>query len=171
MSRKLQGAALRSHLTKTSPAPKPLPGNQLAAKHYGRATGPIPGTEVARSDILAALSAAAPVRGADGHVPVADGPTLELAARSLARVRAIDGWLEEHGYFGPGGKMRAAVEYADKATKTAADLLAALGMTPRSRAALGLDMARTVDLATAMSEEDPARRRDMMRDAGLREGS
>jgi hypothetical protein len=49
----------------------------------------------------------------------------------------------------------------------ALDLAESLGMTPRSRARLGLDLSRTVDLATAMSEPDDERRAELLREAGL----
>ncbi len=47
------------------------------------------------------------------------------------------------------------------------DQLDALGMTPRSRAKLGLDLARAADLATAMSEPDPVKRERLLREAGV----
>jgi len=43
-------------------------------------------------------------------------------------------------------------------------------MTPRSRARLGLDLARTTDLATAMSESDPDRRARLLAEAGFADG-
>jgi hypothetical protein len=42
-------------------------------------------------------------------------------------------------------------------------------MTPRSRAKLGVDLAGVVDVATAISEPDPNRRAELMREAGLPE--
>jgi hypothetical protein len=45
-----------------------------------------------------------------------------------------------------------------------------LGMTPASRAKLGLNLAKTVDLATALSHPDPERRAELMREAGLEPG-
>ena len=40
-------------------------------------------------------------------------------------------------------------------------------MTPAARARLGLDLARTVDAATAMSHPDPVERERLMAEAGL----
>ena len=40
-------------------------------------------------------------------------------------------------------------------------------MSPRARAALGVDLARTVDLSTAMSEPDPDRRARLEAEAGV----
>ena len=51
----------------------------------------------------------------------------------------------------------------------ASDYLDALGMTPQSRAKLGLDLARTTDLATAMSEPNDDRRAELLREAGIDE--
>jgi hypothetical protein len=47
------------------------------------------------------------------------------------------------------------------------DWLDSLGMTPRSRARLGADLVRTVSMADAMSEPDPERHRQLMREAGV----
>ena len=63
--------------------------------------------------------------------------------------------------------MKPAVRYLEQATRTADRLLTVLGMNPRSRAALGLDLARATDLATAMSEPDPDRRAALMSEAGV----
>jgi phage FluMu gp28-like protein len=57
--------------------------------------------------------------------------------------------------------------FLSKCSRNLAELLDRLGMSPRSRAALGVDLARTVDLATAMSEKDPDMRRELLREAGL----
>jgi len=40
-------------------------------------------------------------------------------------------------------------------------------MTPKSRAKLGLALARTVDLSTAMSEPDDERRAELLAEAGI----
>jgi hypothetical protein len=43
-------------------------------------------------------------------------------------------------------------------------------MSPRARAALGLDLVRTVDVAQALSEPDAKRRAELLRLAGLEGG-
>ena len=68
-----------------------------------------------------------------------------------------------------GGIPRPAVEFERRLRAEARDHAAELGLTPRSRAALGLDLARSIDLATAMSEPDPAVRASLLRRAGLAE--
>jgi hypothetical protein len=80
----------------------------------------------------------------------------------------MDEWLAGHGYVDPvTHEPRPVVAALEKATRTLDGLLDKLGMNPRSRAALGADLARTVDLATAMSERDPAKRQDLLRQAGV----
>ena len=52
--------------------------------------------------------------------------------------------------------------------REASDYLDALGMTPRSRAKLGLDLVRAApDMATIMSEPDPERKRALAAEAGV----
>lgn len=50
------------------------------------------------------------------------------------------------------GNVRPVVELEGRLRREAADYLDALGMTPRSRAKLGLDVARGFDLAQALAE-------------------
>jgi phage terminase small subunit len=42
-----------------------------------------------------------------------------------------------------------------------------LGMTPQARAKLGVNLARTADLAQAMSNPDPVKRAQQLRELGL----
>lgn len=65
------------------------------------------------------------------------------------------------------GNPRPVLDVEARLRREALDYAEALGMTPRSRARLGLDLVRTVDMATAMSELDPDRRREQLREAGL----
>lgn len=147
-----------------NPAPPPAPvGNKRAAKHHGATTGMVPGTQAALDEVRAGL----PIRGADGEPLIYDLTLCELAARELARIRQIDAWLDTHGLFGRGPKLRPAVEYRLRAAKLLAELLDRLGMTPRSRAQLGLDLAKTVNLADAMGEKDPVKRRAMFQELGV----
>lgn len=92
---------------------------------------------------------------------------MEVAARELARIRNVDDWLAQRGVLDRRGHVRPAAGYLEKATRTLDRLLNSLGMNPRSRAVLGLDLARQQDMATAMSEPDPEKRRSMLRDAGV----
>lgn len=76
------------------------------------------------------------------------------------------GWLDQRT-----GEPRLGVLDLERRLRgEAAGYMDRLGMSPRARAALGLDLARTaatVDAATALSERDPALRRELMKRAGL----
>jgi hypothetical protein len=63
----------------------------------------------------------------------------------------------------------AALELWSRAVTRLGRELDALGIGPAARARLGVDVARIADLATAMSEPDPERRRVLLREAGLDE--
>jgi hypothetical protein len=65
------------------------------------------------------------------------------------------------------GEARSVVDLARRLRAEALGYAESLGMTPRSRAKLGLDLQRTIDLATAMSEPDDERRAKLMREAGV----
>lgn len=115
-----------------------------------------------------ALAEAAPVRDAAGQVPAADYAALEVAARALKRYRHLCGWLDLHGRIDEDtGDVKPAARLELDAERRLTSALDALGMTPQSRARLGVNLARTVDLATAMSEPDPALRRSLLRQAGV----
>lgn len=149
-------------------------GNSRAMTHgLGADASKLPATAkaAARADIEAELAASAPVRAADGGLPVADRAIVELAASALARHRHVEAWLDAQGYFTPKGNLRPVVVQLGKIDRALTELLDRLGMTPRSRAALGVDLARTVDVAEALSEKDPAKREALLREAGVIEGS
>ncbi len=148
--------------------PKAPKGNTRSVVHHGRTKrAVIPGTDEARAEIVEALAAAAPVRDTDGGLPAADAAIVELAARELARIRNVDDWLAQRGVLDRRGHVRPAAGYLEKATSTLDRLLTSLGMNPRSRAVLGLDLARQKDLASAMSEPDPVKRERLLREAGV----
>jgi len=149
---------------------KAKPGNSRAMTHGGGADAsklPAATKAAARADIEAELAASAPVRAADGSLPVADRAIVELAASALARHRHVEAWLDAEGFFTPKGNLRPVVVQLGKIDRALTELLDRLGMTPRSRATLGVDLARTVSLADAMSEPDPEKRKTMLADAGL----
>jgi len=150
------------------PAPAAPAGNLRTLRHGGRATAStLPVAETAE-EIRQALADSAPVRAQDGGLPPADEAAVEVAALALARVRRVTAWLDAFGYLDEKtGDVKPAVRYLEQATRTAERLLSALGMTPTSRARLGLDLARQVDLARIMSEPDDDRRRAMAAEAGV----
>lgn len=142
-------------------------GNVRAGKHLAWAEdSKLPATEKAkaRAELASALAARAPVHSE------ADAALIELAAAKLARIRHVEAWLDQNGLFHR-GKLRNVVEKLGTLENQLAGLLSELGMTTTSRAKLGLDLVRTVDLADALSDPDPERRRAKLRDAGIVEGT
>jgi hypothetical protein len=87
----------------------------------------------------------------------------------LCRLDDVNAYLAARGYLDGNGNVRPAAELAGRMRREASDYLDALGMTPKSRAKLGLDLQRTVDLASAMSEPDDKRRAGLLREAGVPE--
>jgi hypothetical protein len=128
------------------PAPK---GNRRAVKHGARATPPAKRVAALTAEIAAAL----PVRDGDGGPPIHDLHVVGLMAVTLARLESVTAYVDRLGPLAR-GKLREAAVYEDRLVVRAANLADRLGMTPRSRAALGLDLARTqVDLATLLSDD------------------
>lgn len=107
------------------------------------------------SELAAALSDVAPVRDPDGGLPVADTVAIERCARLLRRYRRLEAWLDLYGELDEKtGGAKPAARLAEEIGTSLDRSLAALGMTPSSRAKLGLDLARTVDLAQEWNEGD-----------------
>jgi len=110
---------------------------------------------------------AAPVRAANGDLPVYDRALVRLLAQALCRLEDVTPWLDKHGAFDRRGKPRSALRWEARLRREVAGYLDAMGMTPKARARLGVDLARTADLASAMSEPDPERRKRLMAEAGV----
>lgn len=118
-------------------------GNTRALRHGGRSELLLRDVDAEVRDLLDALADAAPVREADGTLPAADAIAVERAARALKRYRHLAGWLDAHGRLDEKtGDVKPAAELELKAERELAAALDSLGMTPRSRAALGLDLSR-----------------------------
>ncbi len=106
-------------------------------------------------ELMDALGESVPVRDADGGVPAADLAAVEYAARALKRYRHLATWCDLHGRIEEKtGNVKPAANYELQAERSLANALDALGMTPTSRAKLGLDLQRTV----ASAEETEAAR-------------
>jgi hypothetical protein len=122
-------------------------------------------------EVFDALAADAPLRDSAGGLPQHDAAAVSLLAQCLCRLEDVTANIRDFGVFVQGGKrkgdVRPAVELERSLRREAAGHLAELGMTPAARAKLGVDLARTVDLAMAMSEPDPTRRAELMREAGV----
>lgn len=143
------------------------PGNRLAVKHGAHAEVLPSRLDAKAAAIAAELAADAPVRGADGGLPAHDREAVRQLARCLVRLDDVGAYLDEHGPLDRRGRERSACKAERRLRGEAARWLAVLGMTPTSRAKLGLDLARTVSVAEALSEPDAERRADLMREAGL----
>lgn len=166
-------------LANLRPPPPPEKGNQRAKKHGGLAKVSRERMTAKKREVYDALAADAPVRDADGSLPAADSAVVGLLAQTLCRLEDVQAWIDEHGVFDTRRENRTtrqnaqrrrkrrrarqdplrAVAMEDKLTARAHDLLDALGMTPRSRAKLNLDQARSFDLAKEWEEQDRAKRR------------
>jgi len=143
-------------------------GHGRALKHGGtarRATLVRAGTWAAA--IQAELEREAPLRDASGGLPLHDRQVVELLASALARLEAVTTWLDLRPALDPQGRPWPAEEIARSLRLEAARYLDALGMSPGSRAKLGLDLQRTTSLAVAMSEPDADRRRVLLAEAGI----
>lgn len=148
--------------------PAPPNGNVRALKHGGNARKAtlIPAGSWAQR-IYEELEREAPLRDSDGSLPLHDRQAVELLASGLARLQSVEAWLHTRTAVDEKGNPWPAEDTARRLRREIAALLHALGMTPRARSALGLDLARTFDLAVAMSEPDTVRRDEQLREAGL----
>ncbi len=148
-----------------------LGGNRHGLTHGGYARVLPEVLDAKTAEVVAALSKDAPLRAPDGTLPAADTVVVRLFAEALCRLDSVAADIREHGWKDcKSGDPRPVAEYERRLRQEALHFAEALGMTPASRARLGLDLTRTVDLATAMSHPDPHRRRELMRDAGYHDG-
>lgn len=122
------------------PAP---PGNQLAVTHGARAMLRLaPRAEQIADDLREIVPARSD----------SDEPTIRLLALVLARIETANEWLDEHGLFRNGkGEPQAILKNVSTWENTASRLMDKLGLTPTSRAALGLDLARTHDAQAVLN--------------------
>lgn len=110
-------------------------------------------------ELVEALGADLPVRERDGGVPAADGLALRLLAENrVRRARVAESELR-HGIEAPDGKLRGIVEFGLRLDREARALAVELGMTPRSRAALGLDLVRAQSASEQLADLAAAGRR------------
>jgi len=148
--------------------PPAEPGNALAVKHGAYSEVLLADVEAEVRELIDALGSAAPVRAADGSLPHADLAAVEQAARALRRYRTVSAWCDAHGRLEERtGKVKPAADLELRAERALGLALDSLGMNPRSRARLGLDLARSVDVASALSEPDPELRRELLQRAGM----
>ena len=135
-----------------SPAPA---GNQRAKRHGGFAEVIAERLDAKQAQLVTALAADAPLRAADDGLPRHDAVAVAMLAKALCRLEDVEAFLTLRGLVDDNGDERPAVERERRLRVEVADWLDALGMTPRSRAKLGLDVARTMglDLAKQWAED------------------
>ena len=105
--------------------------------------------EAKQAEIAAALGDDAPLRDAAGELPRHDAVAVVLLAKALCRLEDVERYLVERGLFDDKGEQRPAVGLEHQLRREIADGLDSLGMTPRSRAKLGLDVARAAGFDVA----------------------
>ena len=163
---KREAARRRQLANLTGRPPAPPPGNQRARRHGGYAQVAVARLDVKAREVFDALAADAPLRE-NGELPAADAAIVRLAAEALCRLDSIADWLARRGIEDAKGELRAsALELEGRLRREASDYLAELGMSPRSRARLGLDVQRGFDLAEHWAEQDAADRADVALEEG-----
>lgn len=146
-------------LANLRPAPPAPLGHTRTLIHGGRAEALYRDVDAETHELIDALGDTAPVRDPDGSVPAADAAMLEVAARLLRRYRRVSGWLDLHGRISEAGEVKPAADLELRIERALAAALDALGMTPTSRAKLGLDLQRTAASAEELEAARVARER------------
>jgi Phage terminase, small subunit len=149
-ARERQLANLRS-------GPSAPSGNAYARRHGGYAQIARERLDAKVIEVAEAIGEDLPLRDGDGGVPRADTVALRLLAECLVRVDDVSAHLRNFGMFDQEtGEPRPALELERRLRQEALDQAESLGLTPRSRARLGLDLQRGVDLAQgkAMTREE-----------------
>ena len=128
-------------------------GNRRALAHGGyAAVSPLERDRKA-SEIFEALSVDAPMRVQAGGLPAADTAVVSLFARCLVQLERVEADMADHGWRDrETGDPRPVVELARRLRAEALDYAESLGMTPRSRAKLGLDHTRTLSAGEALDD-------------------
>ncbi|MGA2164356.1 MAG: hypothetical protein ABSH36_07795 [Solirubrobacteraceae bacterium] len=102
--------------------------------------------------IFDALAADAPVRADDGGLPREDTLAVAMLAEVLVRLRRVGDFLLRRGLEDEDGDLRPATDLELRLRGQALDLCRELGMTPKSRAALGVDLVRVATAGDRLQE-------------------
>lgn len=151
------------------PAPK---GHRYSVKHGGLVTQKTHALEMKakQKELEVALSAAAPVRSHNGKLPVYDEHIVSLLAAVMVQFDNMTEFAHENGFLDKNGDPLTFVDVYGKVADRIARILDKLGMTPSSRAKLGLALVKSATLAEALSEPDKDKRMEMLADLGVIEG-
>lgn len=148
-------AAKQRQLANLKQGGNPTPANTFARSHGGYAEIARERVDARVAVLLEALAEDAPLRAADGSLPREDTAVVHMLATVLCRLETIETYLTMNGLLDAKGNVRPAAELARRMRREAFDLFDAMGMSPRSRAKLGLDLAdaagKAPDLAAAMA--------------------
>ena len=137
------------------PAPRAPAGNQRARRHGGYALVLRERLDAKVLEVADALGSDLPLRDADGGVPRADAVAVRLLAENLCRLDDVSAHLRDFGLFDQAtGEPRPALDLERRLRAETLDLAESLGLTPRSRAKLGLDLQRGFDLAQHWAAEE-----------------
>jgi hypothetical protein len=143
-------------------------GLQRAATHRGFAQIAHDQLDAKTLSIMDALSADAPLRSTDGALPVHDSAAVALLADCLCRLEMLRTDIATHGVLVERGKrkgqVRPAVDLEAKLRREATSMLNELGMTPKARAALGVDVKRAESIADELEAAREAREAREARD-------
>jgi hypothetical protein len=136
-------------------APSAPAGNLRALRHGGYAAVVRERLEAKVLEVADALGSDLPLRDADGGVPRADAVAVRLLAENLCRLDDVSAHLRDFGLFDQAtGEPRPALDLERRLRAETLDLAESLGLTPRSRAKLGLDLQRGFDLAQHWAAEE-----------------
>jgi hypothetical protein len=133
------------------------PGHGRPAVHGGYAAVATDRLDEKVREVFEALAVDAPLRDRDGLLPAADTVAVRMLAEALCRLEDVSAHIRAYGALDQKtGAVRPVVELEGRLRREVADWLDSLGMTPRSRAKLGLDVVRAgaaFDLAQHWAEE------------------
>jgi len=142
-------------LANLRPGPPAPGGNRLAVRHAGYAAVARERLEAKALEVYDALGSDLPLRDAAGGVPRADAVAVRLLSESLCRLDDVSAHLRDFGLFDQAtGEPRPALDLERRLRAETLDLAESLGLTPRSRAKLGLDLQRGFDLAAHWAAEE-----------------
>ena len=149
--------ARAASLANLRPGSPGLHGNAYSRTHGGYAAVARERLEAKELEVYDAISADAPLRDVDGGLPSHDAAAVALLAQCLCRLEDVSANIRDFGLFDQKtGSVRPAVDLEGKLRREAAGYLDTLGMTPKARAALGLDLVRAGQ-ATISDELNAAR--------------
>lgn len=142
-------------------APMFSKGNALARRHG--AHGPLPAEHLEGK--AAEIAAVVPVRGEDGGLHPADAYAVQMLAEVLCRIELATAHIDKHGLTNKKGEAHSLLRHLSRWEAQAREWMNDLGMTPRARVALGLNLARTRDLAQEWASKSARRPADVDADA------